>query len=310
MEYFEAGGGAAARLSLIPVSVEANIPPDQWRGEYFPNESLAGQPAVVRGDAAVDFDWGLGGPAAGFPVDNFSVRWSRTLPLGAGTYRFTTSSDDGLRLFVDGQLTIDRWDQQGSRGAEYEVDLTAGDHAILLEYREGGGAANVQLQWLLVDNQSDPPAGTWRGEYYTNQNLTGTPAIVRGDPVVDFEWGLGSPVSGFPSNHFSVRWSRAVTLDAGTYRFSTSTDDGVRLSVDGQLLIDKWISQGLTTYDSDIELTAGDHTVVMEYFEEGGGAVARLDYALLEQASGGRLPPGFQESIVFDDLQLPTPLRF
>ncbi len=59
-----------------------------WRGEYFNNVNLSGRPALVRDDAAINFDWGLGSPAPGIQADNFSARWVRTVPLGGGTYRF------------------------------------------------------------------------------------------------------------------------------------------------------------------------------------------------------------------------------
>ena len=82
-----------------------------------------------------------------------------------------------------------------------------------------------------------------------------------------------------------MRWTSTITVGTGTYRFATSTDDGVRLSVDGGLRIDKWIDQGTTEWTADVELSAGDHAVIMEYYENGWDAVARMSY-------GALAPPG------------------
>ena len=67
-----------------------------------------------------------------------------------------------------------------------------------------------------------------------------------------------------------------MSLDAGTWRFTATADDGVRLYVDGQLKIDAWIDQAPKSYSADVALAAGSHSVVMEYYENAGGAVASL----------------------------------
>ena len=63
---------------------------------------LSGTPTAYRDDQEVDFDWRRGKPIAGVPVDNFSVRWTRTLSFAPGPYRFFTMTDDGVRLYIDG----------------------------------------------------------------------------------------------------------------------------------------------------------------------------------------------------------------
>src|SRR5439155_25910684 len=66
----------------------------------------------------------------------------------------------------------------------------------------------------------------WQGQYFANPNLSGTPALTRADPAINFYWGAGSPDPAIPVDGFSVRWSRKLNLAAGTYRFATITDDG------------------------------------------------------------------------------------
>jgi hypothetical protein len=112
----------------------------------------------------------------------------------------------------------------------------------------------------------------WRGEYYNNPNLSGPPALVRNDVSVNFDWGGGSPGSGVPADGFSVRWSRGLDFPAGIYRFYARVDDGVRLWIDGVLVINQWHDSAPTTYSAEVNLTDGWHNLEMEYYY---GAVAR-----------------------------------
>jgi N-acetylneuraminic acid mutarotase len=272
-----------ALLALLAALLPAATPgraaaTPTWHAEFFTNPDLTGAPAVVREDAAIDFDWGAGSPDPGIPnVDGFSARWTRTLTLAAGTYRFVTYTDDGARLKVDGVTVIDHFVAQSPTEWQADVPLSAGDHTIVMEYFENTGDALARLSYSTI--QTDVSPGTWKGEYFTNTTLSGSPLLVRGDPTIDFDWGAGAPAPSFPSNSFSVRWSRTLTLSAGNYRFATYTDDGVRLKIDGVTVIDQFVTQPPTAYQYDTTLAAGDHTVVMEYFEGFGNALAKLTWA-------------------------------
>jgi murein DD-endopeptidase MepM/ murein hydrolase activator NlpD len=129
------------------------------------------------------------------------------------------------------------------------------------------------------------PADRWKGEYFNNRFLSGNPSLVRDDGAgaLNFDWGPGSPDSscGIGADNFSARFTRTVSFSAGTYRFSVTGDDGVRLYVDGVLKLDKWFDQGATTYTVDVPLSAGNHTLKLEYYENGGYAVAKLSWQLL-----------------------------
>ena len=124
--------------------------PGAWRAEYYANPWLVGAPAVVRDEGAINWDWGWGSPAAGVPADDFSARWTAILPFEGGSYRFSVASDDGVRLFIDGRLVLDKWQDQARTTHSATVDLTAGAHAIRLEYYEHAGAAAVALWWEKV----------------------------------------------------------------------------------------------------------------------------------------------------------------
>src|SRR5580704_9699676 len=80
------------------------------KGEYFANEELKGAPALVRTDKHVHFDWGEGSFATGEPIDHFAIRWTGYfVPKESGDYKFYTSADDGVRLYVGDEIAIDDW---------------------------------------------------------------------------------------------------------------------------------------------------------------------------------------------------------
>jgi hypothetical protein len=275
VEYYENVGGAMARVSWS--RVDAPPPPAAWRGEYWSNPWLSGAPTLVRDDPEVNFNWGYGSPSPALPPDRFSVRWTRSSNFDGGRYRFTVVTDDGARLFVDGKLIIDAWKVQAAATYQVEVDLPAGSRAIRMEYFEDAGEATARLSWERIGG-GPAPSGGWRGEYYPNRSLSGTPVVVRTDEAIDFDWGSGSPDSRIPPDNFSVRWTRSVELGGGKYRFTTTTDDGVRLYIDGRLMINQWKDMGKVSFSTEVDLRAGMHTLRMEYYEHTGAAFARLTW--------------------------------
>lgn len=124
------------------------VPVNGWWGEYFNNQDLSGNVALVRDDPNIDFDWGTGSPGAGVNND-FSARWSRNLTFAAGSYRFNATHDDGLRLWVDDQLRLDQWDTC-CRTDTVDVSLTAGLHTLRTEFRDVGGSAVARLSWAPI----------------------------------------------------------------------------------------------------------------------------------------------------------------
>ena len=279
-------------------SAPASAAPPSWQAQYFDNPTLTGTPVLTRTETNIDYDWGAGSPATQVPVDQFSARWTATIDFAAGDYRFSTFSDDGIRLFVDGQLVIDKFVDQPPTEWQADVALTAGAHTVELEYLEAFGDASVRLSYSPI--QTQVPGGTWHADFFGNKTLSGQPLMSRGDPVIDFEWGEGVPGFGVPFNNFSVRWTRTLTLSAGTYRFDTATDDGVRLKIDGNVVIDDFVEHTLTTHEVDVPLSAGDHVVVMEYFEGFGEATAKLNWALRAADGSTRINvggPGYADSV-------------
>lgn len=264
-----------------------------WRGEYYNNTDISGTPAMVRDDAGIDFNWGSGSPGGGVNADYFSVRWTTFANFGAGTYTFFATVDDGVRLWVDDQLIIDQWRDQATTTFSTSKSLTSGYHSLRVEYYDRSGDARITVGWYTGSGDT---ISDWRGEYYNNTSLTGTPALVRNDLAVNFNWGAGSPGSGVVADYFSARWTRNVSFaTSSNYVFSVTTDDGARVWVDGSLIIDKWYAQSPTTHTQTVYLAAGAHSVRVEYFEATGTAQVALSWWA---TSGGPVSPGGQEVIV------------
>jgi beta-glucosidase len=114
-----------------------------------------------------------------------------------------------------------------------------------------------------------------KGEYFDNEELIAPPAMVRTDQHVHFDWGEGSFAAGHPVDHFSVRWTGYFTpKKSGDYKFFTSADDGVRLYIDDQMLIDDWLPQSQTVENGAKHLEAGKaYKIRLEYFEDVGSAI-------------------------------------
>jgi hypothetical protein len=267
VEYYEHVGGATVQLTWSRISGGQG-----WRGEYFGNRDLSGKPVLVRTDPAVDFDWKYGSPDPSVPADNFSVRWTRTLGFTGGTYRFYTSTDDGVRLYVDGRRIIDKWqNQQLPNTYTADINLSGGEHTVQVEYYEQGGEASAHAWWNLLGTFSG-----WQGKYYDNAQLRGGPALVRDDAEINFDWGEGAPAPWMPTDNFSAVWTRQVDFTPGYYRLNSRSDDGVRVWLDNALVMDYWRTQDNAWNYADGFYLAGLHTLKVEYYEGTGLAKMRF----------------------------------
>jgi beta-glucosidase len=123
------------------------------RGEYFANRGFEGEPALVRTDEKIEFDWGDGSPDPAVPADDFSVRWTGYLTAPeTGDYQIAGTSDDGIRVYIDGRLVFEFWSERAPATTLGTVHLEGGKKvAIKVEYYERGGGAVVALGWTKPD---------------------------------------------------------------------------------------------------------------------------------------------------------------
>ncbi len=199
--------------------------------------------------------------------------------------------DPALHLWTDEPKDFNvNYPSQLSLGTNY-LDL------IILD-SEGNPVKDARVTLLMKDTgEQEEDNNTFLGEYYSSPNTGGSPdfgdlVLTREDDVINFDFGGGSPDNSIPNDDFQIRWTATIEAEtAGNYNFRSYTDDGLRLYIDGQLIIDYWQDQGPTNRTGSIYLSEGSHECVMEYYENGGGAVASLYWT----------PPGGTESLVLQN---------
>jgi len=143
------GSTAPPSCSNTPLST----PSDKWKLEIWNNRSFVGstreqryEPA--RADGGFDRSFGSGAASRCTGSDDFALRFSRRAYFASsGDYLFTTESDDGVRLWVDGVLRIDAWRDMAPTRISATVRLSAGWHDLRLDYYENTGGASVSLGW-------------------------------------------------------------------------------------------------------------------------------------------------------------------
>jgi hypothetical protein len=244
-----------------PDACQASVPSDRWRGEYFANRSLSGTPVMVRddGNGSLNFDWGSGSPGSscGLGADSFSARWTRTLSFASGTHRFSVTGDDGVRLYVDGALKLDKWLDQAPTTYTVDVALGAGNHTLSMEYYENVGGALAKLSWqplapvtVIVDDLSagfarfGPSAYWWQASIGYLSHMYWT--YVNGSAVSNYTRWTPNLASGGAGNYavyvFIPR--NYATAQQAKYRVRHNGIDHFSAPVNQALYFDQWVSIG------------------------------------------------------------------
>ncbi|MFM7173767.1 MAG: PA14 domain-containing protein [Caldilinea sp.] len=294
--------------------------PAPWRAEFFSNRDLRSDPGSFSQAAEqLNFNWGHNGPVnplsnmPPFPVDDFSARFTRTFSnLAPGNYRISARVDDGVRIFVNNRPEIDDW-RLGSVRTFDKILPLAGDAYVVVEYFEQVGEAILEFSLTPVSTNYVPPApssppasnlpiptDSWRVQYFNGTSPVGTPAyettIARAwdGSMLSEQWGPGGP-PGVASDYFFVRYEGKFWFEAGDYRFTTHSDDGVRVWVNDLHPINKWWD-GWSTETGNIQrIGPGYHTVRIEYYEKTGDASIKVWWAPQGPfgcASAGQCPKG------------------
>jgi LysM repeat protein len=121
-----------------------------------------------------------------------------------------------------------------------------------------------------------PGVGPWHAWYYTTTDLSGSVATEADYSALNFNWGWGPPINGMPNQNWSARYQSNQNLGAGTYRVQVTVDDGARVYINGQCVIDQWNVQSVRTFTQDVYLGGGNMNITVEYFQAQG--VAELHY--------------------------------
>jgi hypothetical protein len=240
-------------------------PNSPWKGNVW-TFSVPARKAVdpVPGDGAwfvetdVTLAWTTGFGARTHAVyfgDDFDTVNNAT---GAPGLPFTTFTPAGLEPDKTYYWRVDETDE-----------VFAVHKGDVWSFRTGGVGGGLRGDFYEWTGDFPPPAAFQ------------TFVLSRMDPQVNFSWGTGSPDPLVGTDNFSARWVGEVQAAfTETYTFLTRTDDGARLWVNDQQIIDRWVEQGATEVGGTIDLVAGQrYPIVMEYYENGGDAVAELRWS-------------------------------
>lgn len=222
-------------------------------------------------------------------TDSAGLTGSRTVTLHPRTVQLTVqTSPPGLEVVFDGTSGPAPRVRTAIVGSTHTLYAPSPQgEAFFQSWADGGGqqrtivAGTADAMYTAVfapQNQVECPDGMFRAEYFNNPSLFGVPALVRCESApISHNWGGGSPAPPWVgADGFSVRWSGRFYLFSGGYFFAAEADDGVRVYVDGSRIINAWKDQAPTAYVTWRYLRSGMHRVVMEYYENQGGALARL----------------------------------
>jgi len=153
-DFFGPYGPPGPNGSTPPIN-DASVPPAApacagFNAEYFDNRFLEGVPVFVRCEGAIDYNWQQGSPDASVPVDDFSVRWTGIFPFEDGNYLFFMLTDDGAKIYVDGNVAFNAWLDQAVKAYSVNVPMTVGQHEIRYEYYEHTVNAEFHASWIKL----------------------------------------------------------------------------------------------------------------------------------------------------------------
>lgn len=161
------------------------------------------------------------------------------------------------------------------------IKKIVGDNVKVNYISGASSASDIAKNSLFYTSVSSNVKGLV-GEYFNNQSLSNIAKVARTDSVINFKWANAPNVSGLSADHFSIRWTGVMKPDkTGEYEFVVAGDDGFRLWVNNQLIINNWVDEPLTTKKVVLNLNAGVYyPVKLEYYENGGDAEISFGYRI------------------------------
>ena len=202
---------------------------------------------------------------------------------------WTASSDNvgvaGYQIIRNGSAvksvpaTALAWaDTTVSASATYVYSVKAYDGAGNYSNASNSMQVTIPTTPALPGACPGPATNAFTGCYYNNMTLSGDPVFVRTDSQINFDWGSQSPDRSLQPLNFSARWQGNFTFNQGNYKFSVITSDGMRIYIDGNVILDAWRDQPPNFYTANQTMSQGNHLIVVEYYERQGGAAAQISW--------------------------------
>lgn len=288
LEYYENTGNAVSRLAWSSTSQTKEIIP---QSQLYSDSDFTAPSATVN--------------AANLTTKNgntytFTVTYSDSTAVDVTTLDSNDIVVTGPNGFSQSAtfVSVDSSSNSNQRTATYRItsggdswsSTNNGTYTITLQANQvkdtrGNATAATNIGTFQVNVSDITGTGTGlKGEYYDNKDFTNL-ALTRTDATVNYNWGSGSPNASIGADTFSVRWTGQVqAMYSETYSFYTTTDDGVRLWVDGKQIINSFVNQSAKEISGTIALVAGQkYDIRLEYFENTGKAVAQLAWSSASQ---------------------------
>jgi len=278
-------------------------------GNYWTNTAFLGVPSFSDFQTQINYSKGTGQPGDSWAAANFSASWDGYLAAAtANTYTFSLQAQSQARLYVNGTLVIDGWTTPGSAATPLTgtISLPGGTNArvpIHVDYASSTTGGFLYVLWQPPTQASlttIPNSAIFRDATTSQQgllatyyaNTTQTPPFFyqvqeNNNPELNYFYGTGRPDPSLPFDAFTVRWTGQVLPQyTEPYYFTVKSDDGARLWVNGQLVINQWKTQGTTENVSPpISLQAGVfYDIKLEYLESTGNAECHLNWYSGDQA--------------------------
>ncbi len=266
IEYANSKWGGHLELNLERASWAIDYYDDKEFGHHVQNstlDSIEQIPLQAPISTVGDIDW--------------SAKAKRTFTLPLGRYRIYVRGDDGVRIFVNQKPLINEWKTHVSTGYSAHFEHHGGKVDIGLEYFQQRGSTDLEFKIV--------PDGFF-GEYYRGETLhepppgssldRNVPVAYRFDQWVNFDWGSSGALTRTGVDNFSARWWGVLPLPTGRWQLTLKANNGIRLWLDGRLLIDEWNNPSLGTFNVEADLVGRDHNVRIEYKEQTSAAQCRF----------------------------------
>ena len=306
-----ASHGMSALGGNIGIGLEYNSPVMSKQGllaEYYGNNNFSGNPVITRVEQKIDHNWSVGSPASGIiGNDNFSSKFTGYfIAPKDGNYKFGGSNDDSMQVFLNNSTTPSYTNggcYSGVCMGTASVALTAGQVVpVRVQHVEATGPAYAKAyvkidseaeqiipsEWLRTPLRQTSPTTGLRASYFDDAagthivpTSTSTAFASRIEPKVTFNYGSSSPVPTGKTDAFMASHDGYITVPtSGNYQFGTIADDAAKVWVDGQVVVDDWVQDGLVTakWGTSIWLDAGASVPIrVHYYELTGGASLKLN---------------------------------
>jgi len=284
----------AARLSVAGVNAEmerqigvlaaqtAPVPVKVWGARYGANRPATQVELIV---SEILIDGGQAQPTATpRPAVTAVVRYAliNLYATPGQSAAVVGRASGGQSCNVTGRDTAATWlslDCGGVRGwADARLVTVAGDLGSVPIMTNPAPTPTPRPTVQPTPSPTPPAAQGWRSSYFANANLDGASVLVADSPAINFDWGYGSPSPAVPVDYFSARYERTLNLPQGYYRFLAEADDGIRVWLDDQLVIDEWHGATGLQYTYSQYLAGGLRRLRVEFLELVGVARVRLSY--------------------------------